>query len=102
MLADGAPDEKIKPLAEKVTKKCSGCVFDKLVEYFKFDMAREMIENGYDISKSSYLLSDMVEDDRHYTNTEFTRAVFVLKTGLMSMERLFVVLRFFMLLYGRT
>ena len=31
MLADGAPDEKIKPLAEKVAKKCSGCGFDKLV-----------------------------------------------------------------------
>ena len=81
MLADGAPDEKIKPLAEKVAKKCSGCVFDKLVEYFKFDMAREMIENGYDISKSSYLLSDMVKDDRHYTGTEFTRAVFLIENG---------------------
>ena len=44
-------------------------------------MAREMIENGYDISKSSYLLSDMVEDDRHYTDTEFTRAVFLIENG---------------------
>ena len=40
-----------------------------------------MIENGYDISKSSYLLSDMVEDDRHYTDTEFTRAVFLIENG---------------------
>lgn len=80
MLADGAPDEKIKPLAEKVAKEYRGHVFDKLVEYFKFDMAREMIENGYDISKSSYLLSDMVEDDRH-TDTEFTRAVFLIENG---------------------
>ena len=47
MLADGAPDEKIKPLAEKVAKKCSGCVFDKLVEYFKFDMARESEQINY-------------------------------------------------------
>lgn len=80
MLADGAPDEKIKPLAEKVAKKYSKCVFDELVKYFKFDMAREMIENGYDISESSYLLSDMVEEDC-YTDTEFTRAVFLIENG---------------------
>ena len=80
MLADGASDEKIKPLAEKVAKKCSGCAFDKLVTYFKFDMAREMIENGYDISKSSYLLSHMVEEDC-YTDPEFTRAVFLIENG---------------------
>lgn len=81
MLADGAPDEKIKPLAEKVAKKYRGHVFDELVKYFKFDMAREMIENGYDISKSSYLLSDMVEEDRRHTDPEFTRAVFLIENG---------------------
>ncbi len=81
MLADGAPDEKIKPLAEKVAKKYRGHVFDELVKYFKFDMAREMIENGYDISKSSYLLSDMVEEGRLHTDPEFTRAVFRIENG---------------------
>lgn len=80
MLADGAPDEKIKPLAEKVAKKYSDSVFDKLVKYLKFDMAREMIENGYHISESSYLLSYMVEEDR-YTDPEFTRAVFLIENG---------------------
>lgn len=80
MLADGASEEKIKPLFCQVAKECSGGVFDKLVEYFKFDMAREMIENGYDISQSSYLLSDMVKDDR-YTETEFARAAFLIENG---------------------
>lgn len=81
MLAYGAPDEKIKPLAEKAVKGCSGCVFEQLVRYFKFDMAREILENGYDISESSSLLSDMVKEDGYNTDTEFTRAVFLIENG---------------------
>lgn len=81
MLEDGAPDEKIKPLAEKAAKGCSGCVFEQLVRYFKFDMAREILENGYDISESSSLLSDMVEEEDGCTDTEFTRAVFLIENG---------------------
>lgn len=81
MLEDGAPDEKIKPLAGKAAKGCSGCVFEQLVRYFKFDMAREILENGYDISESSSLLSDMVKEDDYNTDTEFTRAVFLIENG---------------------
>lgn len=82
MLEGGAPDEKIKPLAEKAAKGCSGCVFEQLVRYFKFDMAREILENGYDISESSSLLSDMVEEEEDgCTDTEFTRAVFLIENG---------------------
>lgn len=44
-------------------------------------MAREIIENGYDISESSSLLSDMVKEDGYNTDTEFTRAVFLIENG---------------------